>query len=88
MTIEELKQGILESRQTLETYRWFGNQVQEALDALDEIEKYIDNPKPEERQRIFRILEEMKHRLSSYKRFVPVLIETIKNIENWFKEKP
>ncbi len=86
--IEELKKGIRESKKALEGYRWFGNLVQEALKALDEIDRYVDDPKPEEKARIDGIVKEMKAGLSPYAGFVPVLVETLKKIEEWLETQP
>lgn len=85
---EELREGIRESRKTLEGYRWFGSQVQEALNALDEIERFVDDPKPEEKPRITVIGREMKARLGPYSGFVPVLMETLTKLNAWLEQQP
>ena len=84
----ELKEGIQESKKALEGYRWFGSQVQEALNALDEIERYVDDPKPEEKTRITVILGEMKARLGPYSGFVPVLVDTLTKLDAWLEQQP
>ena len=86
--IEELKKGIQESKKALEGYSWFGSLVQEALKALDEIDRYVDDPKPEEKARIVGIVKEMKAGLGPYTGFVPVLVETLKKIEEWLETQP
>ena len=85
---EELKEGIRESRKVLEGYRWFGSQVQEALRALDEIERYVDDPEPEEKPRITGIVKEIKARLGPYKGFVPVLVDTLTKLDAWLEQQP
>jgi hypothetical protein len=82
---EELKEGIRESKNVLEGYKWFGSQVEEAMNALDEVDHYIDDPKPEDKDRITGIVKEMKARLGGYASFVPVLVETLKKIEEWLE---
>jgi hypothetical protein len=88
MMIEELNKGIRESKKALEGYSWFGSLVQEALKALDEIDCYVDDPKPEEKARIAGIVKEMKAGLGPYTGFVPVLVETLKKIEEWLETQP
>jgi hypothetical protein len=85
---EELKEGIKESKKALEGYRWFGSQVQEALNALDEIERYVDDPDPEEKARIAGIVKEAMARLGPYKGFVPVLIDTLTKLDAWLEQQP
>ena len=83
---EELREGIQESRKILEGYRWFGSQVQEALDALDEIERFVDDPKPEGKPRIAGVVREMRARLSPYSGFVRVLMETLTKLDAWLEQ--
>jgi hypothetical protein len=85
---EEMREGIRDSKKALEGYRWFGSQVQEALNALDEIERYVDDPKPEEKPRIAGIIKEMKARLGPYKGFVPVLVDTLTKLDAWLEQQP
>ena len=85
---EELKEGIRESRKALEGFRWFGSQVQEALNALDEIERYVDDPKSDEKPRIAGIVREMKARLGPYSGFIPVLVKTLTKLEAWLEQQP
>ena len=85
---EELKEGIRMSKKALEGYKWFGIQVQEALKALDEIDLYVDDPKPENKGRITGIVNEMRARLGSYAGFVPILVETLKKLEAWLETQP
>lgn len=85
---KELKKGIRESKKALEGYKWFGSLVQEALKALDEIDRYVDDPKPEDKARITGIVKEMKAGLGPYARFVPVLVETLKKLEAWLETQP
>jgi hypothetical protein len=85
---EELKEGIRESKKTLQGYSWFGSQIQDALRALDEIDRYVDDPKPEDKDRITEIVHEMKARLGAYASFVPVVVETLKKLEDWLKTQP
>ncbi len=85
---EELREGIRESRKTLEGYKWFGSQVQEALDALDEIERFVEDPKPEDKPRIAGIVREMKARLGPYSGFVRVLMETLAKLDAWLEQQP
>jgi hypothetical protein len=82
---EEMREGIRDSKKALEGYSWFGSQVQEALNALDEIERYVDDPKPEEKPRIAWIIKEMKARLGPYKGFVPVLVKTLTKLDAWLE---
>ena len=85
---EELREGIRESRKALEGYRWFGSQIQEALNALDEIERFVDDPNPEEKPRITGIVREMKARLGPYSGFVRVLMETLTKLDTWLEQQP
>lgn len=85
---EELKGGIRESKKVLEGYRWFGSQVQEALNALDEIERYVNDPQPEEKPRIAGIVKEINARLGPYKGFVPVLVDTLTKLGAWLEQQP
>ena len=85
---EEIKEGIQESRKALEGYRWFGKLVQEAVNALDEIERYVDDPQPEEKPKIVGIVKEMKARIGPYKSFVPSLVETLTKLETWLELQP
>jgi len=85
---EELKEGLKESRKALEGYKWFGGQVLDALKALDEIEGYVDDPKPENKDRITGIVKEMKARLGQYASFVPALVETLDKLESWLETQP
>ncbi len=85
---EELREGIRESRKTLEGYKWFGSQVQEALVALDEIERFVDDPKPDDKPRISRMVTEMKARLGPYSGFVRVLMETLTKLDAWLEQQP
>jgi hypothetical protein len=84
----EIREGIRESRKTLKGFRWFGIMVQEALKALDEIELYVDDPQPEEKPRIARIVKEMNERIGPYKGFVPVLVKTLTKLDAWLKDQP
>jgi hypothetical protein len=85
---EELKEGIQESKKLLDGYKWFGSQVEEALRALVEIDRYVDDPKPEDKDRITGIVKEMKARLGGYAGFVPALVETLNNLEEWLETQP
>ena len=85
---EELKEGIKESKNVLEGYKWFGSQIEEALKALDEIDRYFDDPKPEDKEKITGIVKEMKTRIGGYASFVPVLVETLKKLEVWLETQP
>ena len=85
---EELKEGIRNSKKFLEGYKWFGSQVEEALRALDEIDRYVDDPKPKDKDRITGIIKEMKARLGGYAGFVPTLVETLKKLEEWLETQP
>ena len=85
---EELKEGIQQSKKALEDYKWFGSQVQEALNALDEIERYVDDPKPEGKPRITGIVKEIKSRLGPYSGFVPVLVDTLTKLDAWLEQQP
>jgi hypothetical protein len=85
---EELKEGIRDSKKFLEGYKWFGSQVEEVLRALDEIDRYVDDPKPEDKDRITGIVKEMKARLGGYAGFVPTLVETLKKLEEWLETQP
>jgi len=85
---EERREGIQESRKALEGYRWFGSQVQEALDALDEIERFVDDPKPEDKPRIEGMVREMKVRLGPYSGFIRVLMETLTKLDAWLEQQP
>jgi hypothetical protein len=82
---DELKEGIRESKKVLESYKWFGSQVEEGLNALDEVDRYIDDPKPDDKDRITGIVKEMKARLGGYAGFVPALVETLTNLEKWLE---
>ncbi len=85
---EELKEGIRESKKTLQGYSWFGSLVKDALRALDEIDRYVDDPKPEDKDRITGIVHEMKAGLGPYASFVPVVVETLKKLEEWLETQP
>jgi hypothetical protein len=85
---EVLKEGIRESKKTLQGYSWFGSLVKDALRALDEIDRYVDDPKPEDKDRITGIVNEMKAGLGPYTGFVPILVETLKKLEEWLKTQP
>ncbi len=85
---EELKEGIRESKKTLQGYSWFGSLVKDALRALDEIDRYVDDPKPEDKDRITGIVHEMKAGLRPYASFVPVVVETLKKLEEWLETQP
>jgi hypothetical protein len=85
---EELKEGIRESKKTLQGYSWFGSQIQDALRALDEIDRYVDDPKPEGKARIKGIVKEMQARLGGYASFVPVLVDTLKQLDTWLETQP
>jgi hypothetical protein len=85
---EELKAGIQESRKALQGFRWFGSQVQDAMNALDEIEQYIDDPQSELKPRIAGIVREMKARLGPYSSFLPVLVETLTKLDAWLEQQP
>ena len=84
---EEIREGIRESRKALEGFRWFGSMIKEALNALDEIELYVDDPQSEEKPRISGIVKEMIARIGPYKGFVPVLVKTLANLDTWLKEQ-
>jgi hypothetical protein len=85
---EEIKEGIKESKKVLEGYKWFGGQVVEALNALDEIERYVDDPQPEDKDRITGIVKEMQARLGRFASFVPVLVETLAKLDEWLETQP
>ena len=85
---EVLKEGIRESKKALEGYSWFGSLVKDALRALDEIDCYVDDPKPEDKDRITGIVNEMKAGLGPYAGFVPILVETLKKLEEWLETQP
>ena len=85
---EEIKEGIKESKKVLEGYRWFGSMVGEAINALDEIDHYIDDPQPGYKLRITGIVKEMQARLGGYASFVPVLVETLKKLDTWLETQP
>ena len=85
---EELKVGIKESKKVLEGYKWFGSMVGEAINALDEVDRYVDDPQPEAKDRIKGIVKEMQARLGGYASFVPVLVETLKKLDTWLDTQP
>ncbi len=83
--IEAIKEGLQDSRKALNGYRWFGSLVEEALSALDEIARYVDEPQPEDKGRITSIVQEMRGRMGPYSGFVPVLVDTLKKLEVWLE---
>ena len=85
---EELKVGIKESKKVLEGYKWFGSMVGEAINALDEVDRYVDDPQPGAKDRIKEIVKEMQARLGGYASFVPVLVETLKKLDTWLETQP
>ncbi|MGD2201209.1 MAG: hypothetical protein PVJ38_06240 [Candidatus Bathyarchaeota archaeon] len=80
---EELKGELQKSKRVLENYRWFGKRVEEAIAALDIIDRYIDDPTPEERPRIVEIVTQMREELGPYKGFVPVVVDTMSKVQEW-----
>jgi len=86
--IEDIKEGIKESKKVLEGFRWFGSMVGDAITALDEIDRYVDDPQPEGKDRITGIVKEMQARLGGYASFVPVLVETLKKLDTWLETQP
>jgi len=75
--MEELKKSIEASKKLLESYRGYGKMVVDAISALEEIDKYIDNPSEEELPRIKEIANEMNSKIGPYKGFVPQVASTI-----------
>ena len=61
--------------------------IQQALGALDEIERYVDDPQPEKKPRIAGIVKEMNARIGPYKGFVPVLVKTLMKLDAWLDEQ-
>ena len=61
--------------------------IQQALGALDEIERYVDDPQPEKKPRIAGIVKEMNVRIGPYKGFVPVLVKTLMKRDAWLDEQ-
>ena len=54
----------------------------------NEIERYVDDPKPEEKPRIIGIVKEIKARIGPYKGFVPVLVDTLTKLDAWLEQQP
>ena len=61
--------------------------IQQALGALDEIERYVDDSQPEKKPRIAGIVKEMNARIGPYKGFVPVLVKTLMKLDAWLDEQ-
>jgi len=78
--MEELKKSIEASKKLLKSYRGYGQMVVDAINALNEIEKYIDDPSEEELPRIKEIANEMNSKIGPYKGFVPQVASTIDKI--------
>ena len=85
---EEIREGIRESRKALEGFRWFGSMIKEALNALDEIELYVEDPQPEKKPRISGIVKEMNARIGPYKGFLPILVNTLMKLDEWLDGQP
>lgn len=84
--MEELKKSIEASKKLLESYRGFGQMVVDAINALEEIEKYVDNPSEEDLPRIKGIADEMNRGIGPYKGFVPQVASTIDMILEYLNE--
>ena len=84
--MEELMKDIEASKRLLESYRGYGQMVVDAINALEEIERYIDNPTEEELPRIKEIANLMNNSIGPYKGFVPQVASTIGKVLEYLNE--
>ena len=85
--MEDLKKDIKASKKILGGYRGYGQMVVDAINAFDEIEKYIEDPSEENFPRIKAIVNEMNSRISPYKGFIPQVASTIDKVLDYLNTK-
>ncbi|MBQ04739.1 hypothetical protein CL673_08580 [Candidatus Bathyarchaeota archaeon] len=80
---DELKKDLEESKRVLESYKWYGQMVTDAINALEEVERYLIYPSEERQVQVKEILVQMKNQIGPYKDFVPQVVRTVDKVLEW-----
>lgn len=87
MEIEEVHRLVSESEEFLEDYRIYGRMVQDAIEALDRVEKLISDPTGGGLREALKIVEALRQQLEAYRDYVPTLAEKVDAIYRWLSEE-